>query len=258
MEKYLFKGFKIFNGKEFINDDCLLVEDGKIAKIGTGLECADAEVIEGNGRLLTPGFIDLHAHFRDPGLEWNEDLKSGAMAGAAGGFTTLVAMPNTKPAISEPALVEYVLSHGADAKAARILPAGCVSKKREGKEICEVGNCIGDGDLDMRVPIEPFVEYEVHHRQWKRYEWKRIDVDRLMEIAGYVNGNKEQFKDPVILHKDNDWLNFNSENLEWTDRSDPRYREYHNRKVDEMNALGRKLNGDKWDYMERQDRFQHV
>ena len=138
MEKFLFKGFKIFNGKEFIKDDCLLVEDGKIAKIGTGLECADAEVVEGNGRLLTPGFIDLHAHFRDPGLEWNEDLKSGAMAGAAGGFTTLVAMPNTKPAVSEPALVEYVLSHGAAAKAARILPAGCVSKKREGKEICEM------------------------------------------------------------------------------------------------------------------------
>ena len=131
-------------------------------------------------------------------------------------------------------------------------------KVYKGKEVCEVGNCIGDGDLDMRVPIEPFVEYEVHHRQWKRYEWKRIDVDRLMEIAGYVNGNKEQFKDPAILHKDNDWLNFNSENLEWTDRSDPRYREYHNRKVDDMNALGRKLNGDKWDYMERQDRFQHV
>ena len=100
--------------------------------------------------------------------------------------------------------------------------------------------------------------YEVHHRQWKRYEWKRIDVDRLMEIAGYVNGNKEQFKDPAILHKDNDWLNFSSDNLEWTDRSDPRYREYHNRKVDDMNALGRKLNGGKWDYMEKQDRFQHV
>ena len=53
-------------------------------------------------------------------------------------------------------------------------------------------------------------------------------------------------------------MNFNSDNLEWTDRSDPRYREYHNRKVDEMNALGRKLNGDKWDYMEKQDRFQHI
>ncbi len=138
MEKILFKGFKIFNGKEFIKDDCLLVEEGMVAKIGTALTCEGAEVVEGGGRLLTPGFIDLHAHFRDPGGEWNEDLNSGAHAGAAGGVTTLVEMPNTKPAVSEPALIEYVISHGAAAKAARILPAGCVSKNREGKEICEM------------------------------------------------------------------------------------------------------------------------
>ena len=50
----------------------------------------------------------------------------------------------------------------------------------KGWEVCKVGNCISDGDLDMCVPIEPFVEYEVHHRQWKRYEWKRINVDKLM------------------------------------------------------------------------------
>ena len=138
MEKKLFKNFKVFNGKEFIKEDSVLVEDGKIAKIGKNLECEGAETIEGEGRLLTPGFIDLHAHFRDPGQEWNEDLQSGARAGSAGGFTTLVAMPNTKPAVSEPALVEYVLSHGAAAKASRILPAGCVSKQREGKEMCEM------------------------------------------------------------------------------------------------------------------------
>ncbi len=138
MGKTLFKDFKIFNGTDFIKEDSLLVEEGKIAKIGSGLECEGADVVDGNGRLLTPGFIDLHAHFRDPGQEWNEDLKSGACAGAAGGFTTLVAMPNTKPAVSEPALVEYVMSHGAAAHAARILPAGCVSKHREGKEICEM------------------------------------------------------------------------------------------------------------------------
>lgn len=138
MEKILFKGFKIFNGKEFIDDDCVFVEGNRVAKIGRALACGDAEVVDGNGRLLTPGFIDLHAHFRDPGGEWNEDLNSGAHAGAAGGFTTLVAMPNTKPAVSEPALIEYVVSHGAAAKASRILPAGCVSKNREGKEICEM------------------------------------------------------------------------------------------------------------------------
>ena len=136
--KLLFKGFRIFDGEDFISGDSVLVEDGKIVKTGTGLDGSGAEVIEGNERILTPGFIDLHAHFRDPGGEWNEDLQSGALAGAAGGFTTLVAMPNTKPAISEPALIEYVISHGAAAHASRILPAGCVSKGRAGKEICEM------------------------------------------------------------------------------------------------------------------------
>ena len=80
MMKFLFKNFKIFNGEEFIKEECLLTEEGKISRIGSALECEGAETIEGNGRLLTPGFIDLHAHFRDPGGEWNEDLQSGACA----------------------------------------------------------------------------------------------------------------------------------------------------------------------------------
>lgn len=138
MEKTLFKGFKVFDGYKFIEADSVLIEDGYVSKIGTDIEAEGASVIEGYGKILTPGFIDLHAHFRDPGGEWNEDIASGANAGAAGGFTTLVAMPNTKPAISEPSLVEYVLSHGKAARASRILPAGCVSKNREGKEMSEL------------------------------------------------------------------------------------------------------------------------
>ena len=138
MEKTLFKGFKVFDGYKFIEADSVLIEDGYVSKVGTDIEAEGASVIEGYGKILTPGFIDLHAHFRDPGGEWNEDIASGANAGAAGGFTTLVAMPNTKPAISEPSLVEYVLSHGKAAGASRILPAGCVSKNREGKEMSEL------------------------------------------------------------------------------------------------------------------------
>ena len=84
MTKTLFKGFRIFDGKSFISDDCVLVENGKIIKVGSGLEAEGAEVVDGGGKLLTPGFIDLHAHFRDPGLEWNEDITSGARAAAAG------------------------------------------------------------------------------------------------------------------------------------------------------------------------------
>ena len=138
MGKILFKDFKIFSGTEFIDAHELLVDGERISAVGSGLDGTDAEVIEGYGKILSPGFVDPHAHFRDPGGEWNEDIASGAKAGAAGGFTTLVAMPNTKPAISEPSLVEYVLSHGKAAGASRILPSGCVSKNREGKEMAEL------------------------------------------------------------------------------------------------------------------------
>ena len=128
---------------------------------------------------------------------------------------------------------------------------------QKGKKLT-VGTAIGDRDIDMIVPIEPFVEYE-RKNSWSRYESKRISVDKLMDIAGYVNENKKRFEHPVILHRDNDWLNFDSDNLEWTDYNDPRYKEYHNKAVDEKNRLGREWNGEeKWSYMEKDQRFRHI
>ena len=127
---------------------------------------------------------------------------------------------------------------------------------QKGKKLT-VGTVIGNGDINMIVPIEPFVEYE-RKNSWGRYERKRISVDKLMDIARYVNENKDRFEHPVILHRDNDWLNFDSDNLEWTDYNDPRYKEYYNRTVDEKNRLGRELNGEKWDYMEKQPQYQHI
>lgn len=128
---------------------------------------------------------------------------------------------------------------------------------QNGKELT-VGTAIGDRDIDMVVPIEPFVEYE-RKNSWGRYEWEKIDVDKLMDIAGYVNGNKERFEHPVILHRDNDWLNFDSGNLEWTDINDPRYKEYYNKTIDEKNRLGCEWNGvEKWSYLEKEQRFRHI
>lgn len=145
MGNILFKDFKIFDGKKFIEGDCLLVGGGKVIESGKNLEANGAEVVEGGGKILTPGFLDLHAHFRDPGGEWNEDLLSGARAGAAGGFTTMVAMPNTSPAVSEPALVAYVKNKSAGADGSRILPSACVSKNREGVELAELIKCAEAG-----------------------------------------------------------------------------------------------------------------
>jgi dihydroorotase len=77
----------------------VLIEDGKIKEIGANLDAGDASVYDAAGKIVTPGLIDLHVHFREPGQEAKEDFESGSKAAAAGGFTTVCTMPNTKPVI---------------------------------------------------------------------------------------------------------------------------------------------------------------
>ncbi len=74
----------------------VLIEDGKITKIGKGLK-GQGETIDAAGKLVTPGLIDLHVHLRDPGQEYKEDIVTGTRAAAAGGFTSVACMPNTNP-----------------------------------------------------------------------------------------------------------------------------------------------------------------
>ena len=111
---------------------------------------------------------------------------------------------------------------------------------QKGKKL-SVGKEIYDRDTDLRIPTEPFVRYEWKNR-WKKTETSRIDVEDAMAAAGYVDGNKQQFKNPVILHKDGDYMNCSSNNLCWCDASAQKYIDYYNKMADTMNALGRKRN----------------
>lgn len=137
----LIKGARLFDGTKLYNERVdILIKEDRIQKIGKDLQFIEGtRVIEAEGKLVTPGFIDLHAHFREPGQEWREDIGSGARAAAAGGFTTVVVMPNTEPPVDTPALTKYVLDRGKEETGARVLPAGCVSKGRKGIEMAELG-----------------------------------------------------------------------------------------------------------------------
>lgn len=119
---------------------------------------------------------------------------------------------------------------------------------QKGKKL-PVGKEIYDRDTDLRIPTEPFVRYEWKNR-WKNTETTRIDVEDAMAAAGYVDGNKLQFKNPVILHKDGDYMNCSSGNLEFCENTDPRYIEYYNKTVDTHNALGRQYNSNWPDFMD--------
>lgn len=117
----------------------VLIEKGKIAQIGNTIKVADKTVenIDGTGKILSPGFFDLHANFGEPGLETKEDIRTGTAAAAAGGFTAVAVMPNTEPAIQSRSEVALVVN-AAKGNIVDIHPIGAISKKREGKEMAEL------------------------------------------------------------------------------------------------------------------------
>ena len=87
----------------------ILVENGRICKIGQGLSAEGGQVIDASGCVVAPGLVDVHVHFRDPGLTYKEDIQTGAAAAKKGGFTTVVCMANTKPPVDSVETVRYVL-----------------------------------------------------------------------------------------------------------------------------------------------------
>src|SRR6478736_3243968 len=122
----------------------LLVRDGKIAAVGTNLGKAD-RVIDARGKLVTPGLIDVHVHFREPGDEEEETIASVSAAAVAGGFTTVCCMPNTKPTLDNEGQIEFVLREAQRVGLANVLPIGAITKGREGKELAEIGSMIRRG-----------------------------------------------------------------------------------------------------------------
>jgi len=117
----------------------LVLEDGSVAEIGSRLVAGDTKVLDASGLLVFPGFIDLHAHLREPGREYAETVATGLKAAAAGGFTAVCAMPNTDPVNDSRAISEYLVSKARGAAGPRLYPIGAVTKGQRGEELAEFG-----------------------------------------------------------------------------------------------------------------------
>jgi dihydroorotase len=118
----------------------VVVRDGKIAEVAERVERPrDARSIDARGKWVTPGLIDLHVHLREPGQEYKETVETGARAAVAGGFSAVVAMPNTVPPNDNTAITELILRRAAAAGLARVYPVGCISKGQKGEELAEFG-----------------------------------------------------------------------------------------------------------------------
>lgn len=123
----------------------VLIENGKVAKIAKDIPTDDADVYDVTGKLVTPGLIDLHVHFREPGQEAKEDFESGSKAAVAGGFTTVATMPNTNPVVDSAALVRSLKKRAEDVARCHVEIIGAVTKGQQGKELAELGDMVQAG-----------------------------------------------------------------------------------------------------------------
>ena len=128
----------------------VLIEGGRVADVGphlgrTGGTRAGDHVIDVPGLLIGPGFVDLHAHLREPGQEWKEDIASGSRAAAAGGFTAVVAMPNTDPPTDSGHLARYIADRGRRVGLVDVIPAGCITMGMLGTRLSHLDDLFAAG-----------------------------------------------------------------------------------------------------------------
>ncbi|MBR0085207.1 MAG: dihydroorotase [Lachnospiraceae bacterium] len=134
-------------GQELDTVKDIYVEDGIISEISDCIEREADRVIDAAGLLVMPGFIDMHVHLREPGFEYKETIKTGSQAAAAGGFTSICPMPNTKPVIDSPEMIKLVLETAGKDAIVNILPIGAMTIGQEGKTVADIKGMASAGAI---------------------------------------------------------------------------------------------------------------
>ncbi len=151
----------------------VLIENGKIAAVGTDLLAGgrqghssglEPRIIDATGRLVLPGLVDLHVHFREPGQEFKETIQTGTAAAVAGGFTSVCCMPNTLPVNDNQAITEFILEKARAAGQANVFPIGAITKGSEGKELAEIGDLRNAGCIALSDDGQPVLNSMVMRR----------------------------------------------------------------------------------------------
>jgi len=173
-----------WSNREFISD--VLIKNGIISEIKENIKAKEDNIVEINaeGYKVSPGFLDMHVHLREPGFEDKETIETGALAAVKGGVTTVVCMANTRPVVDTQSLVKYILKKG-NSSACRVLPVAAMTKGLEGKNITEMGILADAGAVG-------FSDDGICVR----------DSRVMYEIMRYST----QFDLPLILHEEDDFI----------------------------------------------------
>lgn len=141
------------------------IEDGVITGVGAGLPAAaGAEVIDATGLIVAPGFIDMHVHLREPGFEHAETIESGSRAAAAGGFTSICPMPNTKPVNDNATVTSYMIEKARRHAVVNVYPIGAITKGSLGEELAAIGSMKQAGAVAISDDGRPVMNARVMRR----------------------------------------------------------------------------------------------
>lgn len=167
----------------------LLVVDGKISTIDHMDSTYETyEVFDATGFVVAPGFIDLHCHLREPGQEYKETIESGTKAAAAGGFTTVCAMPNTEPPADNKSVVEFVIRKARKEGCIRVLPIGCVTKGSKGLELSEMADLASAGVIGFSDDGHPVADPNIMRQALSYGSGLQLPIINHCEVPELARG----------------------------------------------------------------------
>ena len=170
----------------------IFIEDGKIVE---SLSAKPEKIIDGKNKIAVPGLIDVHSHLREPGQEEKETIKTGTMAAAKGGITTVFCMPNTKPVTDNAPSVEYILMKAQKEGKVNVFPIGCITKGSQGEELAEIGILKKAGIVAVSDDGVPVASSQIMRRALEYTKMFNLAVishceDKELSRNGVMNAGK--------------------------------------------------------------------
>ncbi len=175
--------------------DILINEEGFIENIGQDIETdeEDALIIDVSGLKVMPGLVDMHVHLREPGYEYKENIDTGLKAAAAGGFTTIVCMPNTSPVVDTRSTVRFIKERAGAAGLGNLYVAGAASKGLEGRDMAEIGDMVAEGIVAVTDDGKSIADASLMRRV--------LEYIKMFDIPFMVHAESPELAGAGVMHE---------------------------------------------------------
>lgn len=195
MKKFIIKGGRVIDPYYGLDEKRdIFIQNGRVKKLEKRIDISSkgVKIVNASDKVVTPGFIDLHTHLREPGREDEETILTGTKAASHGGFTSVLCMPNTDPPIDDESVVRFILKQQEQAGYARVYPVGAITKGLMGEELTEIGHLVGAGVVGISDDGNSVMNSELMRRALEYSRMFGIPVishceDLLLTAGGVMN-----------------------------------------------------------------------